>query len=71
MTAHTNIQPGSNGDPHLVEHTLYDREFSHDSCGVGFITSKSGKQSHDLLLKGHEALCEIPHRGGMSSQGVG
>ncbi|MEM7791199.1 MAG: glutamate synthase-related protein [Verrucomicrobiota bacterium] len=71
MTAHTNIQPGPNGDPHLVEHTLYDREFSHDSCGVGFITSKSGKQSHDLLLKGHEALCEIPHRGGMSSQGVG
>ena len=46
---------------------LYDAEKYHDNCGVGFITRKDGQQSHDVLLKGHEALCVIPHRGGMSA----
>ena len=50
---------------------LYDAEKYHDNCGVGFITRKDGKQSHDVLLKGHEALCVIPHRGGMSAEGIG
>ena len=55
----------------LSEHKLFDPESDRDSCGVGFITAKSGEQTHDLMLKGHEALCVIPHRGGMSSEGIG
>ncbi len=50
---------------------LYDHSFEKSSCGVGFMTYKSGVQTHDVLVKGHEALCTIPHRGGMSSEGVG
>ncbi|MGZ8239197.1 MAG: glutamate synthase-related protein, partial [Methylobacter sp.] len=50
---------------------LYDAELSQDSCGVGFITHKQSKQTHDLLVKSHEALCTIPHRGGMSAEGIG
>ncbi len=50
---------------------LYDPEKHTDACGVGFITVKSGKQTHDLMLKGHEALCVVPHRGGMNSEGIG
>ena len=50
---------------------LYDADLSQDSCGVGFITRKDGKQTHDLLVKSHEALCTIPHRGGMSAEGIG
>lgn len=50
---------------------LYDPQLEKSNCGVGFLTRKSGEQTHDLLLKGHEALCAIPHRGGMSSEGVG
>lgn len=50
---------------------LYDHSCEKSSCGVGFITHKSGAQNHDVLLKGHEALCVIPHRGGMSAEGVG
>lgn len=50
---------------------LYDANLSQDSCGVGFITHKQSKQSHDLLVKSHEALCTIPHRGGMSAEGIG
>ncbi|MGB0371377.1 MAG: glutamate synthase-related protein [Opitutales bacterium] len=55
----------------LPFHQLYDRELDYDSCGVGFITRKDGQQTHDLMLKGHESLCVIPHRGGMSSEGIG
>ena len=58
----------------LKNHTtqlLYDSNLSQDSCGVGFITHKESKQSHDLLVKSHEALCTIPHRGGISAEGIG
>jgi len=50
---------------------LYDADTSTDSCGVGFITHKRSEQTHDLLNKSHEALCTIPHRGGMSAEGIG
>lgn len=50
---------------------LYNAELSQDSCGVGFITHKKSVQTHDLLVKSHEALCTIPHRGGMSAEGIG
>ncbi len=38
---------------------------------MGFITHKQSKQTHELLVKSHEALCTIPHRGGMSAEGIG
>ncbi|MBO1902553.1 glutamate synthase large subunit [Leucobacter weissii] len=50
---------------------LYDPGAEHSACGVGFITRKDGRPSHDVIVKGDEALCSIPHRGGMSSEGVG
>lgn len=53
------------------EFGLYDPGFEKSSCGVGFITRKDGKQTHHILTMGHEALCAVPHRGGMSSEGVG
>ncbi len=43
----------------------------HSSCGVGFITNKHSIQSYELLELAHQALCKIPHRGGMDSRGVG
>ncbi len=50
---------------------LYDPARETSSCGVGFITRKDGQQTFDVLRKAHEALCAVPHRGGMSSEGVG
>jgi len=50
---------------------FYDETLEHSSCGVGFITRKSGEQSHETMLLAHNALCEIPHRGGMSAEGIG
>ena len=50
---------------------LYEPDKEHSSCGVGFLTRKDGRQTHELMKLGHEALCAVPHRGGMSSEGVG
>lgn len=50
---------------------LYDPSREHSACGVGFLTRKDGVPTHDVLDRGHRALCAIPHRGGMSSEGVG
>ena len=50
---------------------LYDPNYERSSCGVGFITRKDSKQTHHLITLGHEALYSVPHRGGMSSEGVG
>ena len=46
---------------------IFDRELN----DLRKIARKDSKQTHELLLKGHEALCSVPHRGGMSSEGVG
>ncbi len=51
--------------------SLFDRELEHSSCGVGFITDKTGEQTHQLLSLAHQALCTIPHRGGMNAEGIG
>jgi len=50
---------------------LYNKDAEHSSCGVGFITHKHSLQTHELLNLSHQALCKIPHRGGMNAQGIG
>ncbi|MBT1680536.1 glutamate synthase-related protein [Curtobacterium aurantiacum] len=50
---------------------LYDPARESSDCGVGFITRLDGTPSHDVIRKGDEALCSIPHRGGKSAEGVG
>ena len=58
----------------MSEHTqigLYDGGLEHSSCGVGFITRTDGISTHEVIELGQQALCAVPHRGGMSSEGVG
>jgi len=50
---------------------LYDPSDERSSCGVGFLTRKDGTPSHELIEMAHESLCAVPHRGGISSEGVG
>ncbi|MBF4602965.1 glutamate synthase-related protein [Curtobacterium sp. VKM Ac-2884] len=50
---------------------LYDPARESSDCGVGFITRLDGTPHHDVIRKGDEALCAIPHRGGKSAEGVG
>ena len=42
---------------------LYDPQFEHDSCGVGFIAHIKGNKSHDMVRHGVEILENLAHRG--------
>jgi glutamate synthase (NADPH/NADH) large chain len=42
---------------------LYDPQFEHDSCGVGFIAHIKGIKSHDMVRHGVEILENLAHRG--------
>lgn len=42
---------------------LYNPEFEHDSCGVGFIVQMKGKKSHEVVEQGLTILLNIDHRG--------
>lgn len=59
------------GGPMTAGHQLYDPTEDRNSCGVGLIARKDGTQRHELIEKAHQALCAVPHRGGMSAEGVG
>ncbi len=63
--------PGASAPDATATHGLYVADHGRDSCGVGFITRKDGVQTHDVILKADEALCTVPHRGGMSAEGAG
>ena len=42
---------------------LYDPQFEHDSCGVGFVCNIKGKKTHDIVKQGLEVLRRLSHRG--------
>ena len=42
---------------------LYDPQFEHDSCGVGFVCNIKGKKSNDIVKQGLEVLRRLAHRG--------
>ncbi|ACF14617.1 Glutamate synthase (ferredoxin) [Chloroherpeton thalassium ATCC 35110] len=42
---------------------LYDPQFEHDSCGVGFVVNMKGKKSNDIVKKGLQILVRLSHRG--------
>jgi glutamate synthase (NADPH/NADH) large chain len=42
---------------------LYDPQFEHDACGVGFVADLSGRGGHDVVAKALRVLCNLEHRG--------
>ena len=42
---------------------LYDPQFEHDNCGVGFIVDIQGRPSRKIVEQGLEMLCHLEHRG--------
>ena len=42
---------------------LYDPQFEHDACGVGFVANIKGQRSHNILDRGLEVLINLAHRG--------
>ena len=42
---------------------LYDPQFEHDNCGVGFIVDIKGRPSSKIVQQGLNMLCRLEHRG--------
>src|SRR6266566_4383087 len=42
---------------------LYDPQFEHESCGVGFVVNLKGQRSHAIIQQGLEVLLNLDHRG--------
>jgi glutamate synthase (ferredoxin) len=42
---------------------LYDPQFEHDACGVGFVCHMKGTRSHDIVSQGLTILLNLDHRG--------
>src|SRR3990167_7936542 len=42
---------------------LYDPQFEHDSCGVGFVVHVKGKKSHEIVKQALTVLVNLRHRG--------
>src|ERR1700739_1336118 len=42
---------------------LYDPQYEHDACGVGFVVDLKGRKSHDLVQQGLQVLLNLEHRG--------
>ncbi|MEM6642320.1 MAG: glutamate synthase-related protein [Bacteroidota bacterium] len=54
-----------------IRREVFNPSVEHSSCGVGFITRKDGQQTHEVLTLADQSLCKIPHRGGISAEGIG
>jgi len=42
---------------------LYDPQFEHEACGVGFVVNIKGGKSHDIIQQGLRILLNLDHRG--------
>ena len=42
---------------------LYDPQFEHDACGVGFVVNMKGKKSHEIVEQALTILMNLDHRG--------
>src|SRR5215831_8175982 len=42
---------------------LYDPQFEHDACGVGFVVDIAGRQSNEIVRRSLQVLVNLQHRG--------
>lgn len=47
---------------------LYDPQYEHDACGIGFVADIKGRKSHEIVSQALQVLCNLDHRGGQGSE---
>ncbi|EGL83965.1 ferredoxin-dependent glutamate synthase [Caldalkalibacillus thermarum TA2.A1] len=47
---------------------LYDPQFEHDACGIGFLAHIKGKKSHAIVQDALHMLRNLDHRGGQGDE---
>jgi glutamate synthase (ferredoxin) len=48
---------------HPIKQGLYDPQFEHDACGIGFIAQMKGAKSHEIVAQALTILVNLDHRG--------
>ncbi|WP_284642253.1 glutamate synthase large subunit [Paenibacillus silviterrae] len=51
-----------------VKQGLYDPQFEHDACGIGFVANIKGRPSHEIVSQALNVLCNLDHRGGQGCE---
>jgi glutamate synthase (ferredoxin) len=47
---------------------LYDPQFEHDACGLGFVVNMKGQKSHQLVSDALKILVNLDHRGAVGAE---
>src|SRR5882724_13037712 len=47
---------------------LYDPQFEHDACGLGFVVDIKGRKSHKLVSDALKILTNLDHRGAVGCE---
>jgi glutamate synthase (ferredoxin) len=47
---------------------LYDPNFEHDACGIGFVVNIKGNKSHEIIRQAIQILINLTHRGGSGAE---
>jgi len=50
---------------------LYDPQFEHDACGIGFVANIKGTASHEIVKQALQILLNLDHRGGQGEENTG
>ncbi|MGA9777677.1 MAG: glutamate synthase large subunit [Limisphaerales bacterium] len=62
LTANANVRrPAQISAP--PKQGLYDPQFEHEACGVGFVVNMKGKKSHTIVRQALQVLLNLDHRG--------
>ena len=57
---------GSHGLP--PQQGLYDPQFEHDACGMGFVADIKGRKSHKIVKMAIQVLINLDHRGARGAE---
>ena len=47
---------------------LYDPQYAHDSCGIGFVVNVKGEKSHGIVRDAVTVLTNLTHRGARGAE---
>ena len=65
MTDERHAQPQTSAP---LKQGLYDPQFEHDACGLGFVVNMKGKKSHQLVSDALKILVNLDHRGAVGCE---
>jgi len=64
----TSNNPGPVHSSAPAKQGLYDPQFEHDACGIGFVANLKGRTSHQLVADGLQILVNLDHRGAVGCE---